>query len=179
MNAQLYHTLFALNHKYLDRTLDRARNKQLMDEEKVPTISVGDFKLDDCQRYWTCLDLNVLPSWQGHGVGTELVDWGVARAREGALPKIHWQTFESGDGGESTVGGGDEVELDTVLELQANPGTAGFYSRFGFEGFSRWAMEGLEWGEMVWRPSKGGQTLDETGTYTETRGVEEGAGILP
>lgn len=109
--------------------------KAFRDEKLCPRIPFGNFSEEDAPQCLLLSDVSVLPEWQGRGVGSMLVRWGIERAREGV----------KGVGGR---------ESDVHVDLQANPGTQAFWEKLGFEMYSKWEMDGMEWNEMILRPDR-------------------------
>lgn len=90
-------------------------------------------KIDNLPQYGI-MDIAVHPDFQGHGIARRLVEWGINKAKEEAIP----------------------------IELSATPAGSGLYAKLGFKkvGVWRWrpGMEGSDgkggWDIMRWQPEQ-------------------------
>ena len=58
------------------------RNTKETEEE------VGDLKVKDSDDQWELHLLAVLPEWQGHGIGAQLLEWGLSKAQAEGVPVV-------------------------------------------------------------------------------------------
>lgn len=101
-------------------------------QDHTPIVPFGIFDLASASQFWQLSDVTVLPEWQGWGVGRKLVKCGIERVKEGVAV------------------GGLQTESEVYVDLQTNPGAQVFCEQLGFEKYSEWEMDGLEWNEMIW-----------------------------